>query len=213
MLTVACVWVQANVPYDVDYVFKLHSMVSRNLKRPFTFACITDKPLAKLPDRTEAWPVPRPRGMAGWWSKIELFNPARFGQGRILYLDLDVVVVGPLDDIVDYPATFALVPDAGTFQGRDGLKVVKKYNSSVMAWDAGTLSDIYTKWRPEVTRRLWGDQDWIGLARPNEQTMPLAWFPRLSQGRWDTQAKVVLAKKPKPHVAAQQWPWFKEWWR
>lgn len=41
--------------------------------------------------------VPLRHDWPGWWSKMELFRPDLTGD--ILYMDLDTVIVGPLDDI------------------------------------------------------------------------------------------------------------------
>lgn len=215
MITVCCVWVKANVPYDVEYVTKLHGMVSRHLSWRFRFVCLTDQPHA-LPvtiDRIEIVPYP---GVFGWWSKVELFNKAHYLSGRVLYLDLDTLVVSSLEPILDFDADFALVPHAGTFNGRDGLKVVKRFNSSVMVWDAGTQDHIYDNFVATKTpKRLWGDQDHIGEQCPFAATMPAEWFPRLSElgGQFvSPDAKVVLCKKPKNSVAAKTMPGFAEAW-
>lgn len=37
------------------------------------------------------------RGWPGWWSKLELFDPEL--RGDFLFMDIDTVIVGPLDDI------------------------------------------------------------------------------------------------------------------
>jgi hypothetical protein len=218
-LTVACVWVQGHVPYDVEYVARLASMVRRALARPYTFVCLTDQPRA-VPAGVTPLAVPSPRPLKGWWSKIELFRPARF-TGRVLFLDLDSLVVDALDPIVDYPAPFALVPHTGkpggTYeQGREGLTIVKRFNSSVMVWDAGTQTHLFTSWTPAVAGRLWGDQDHIGEQSRGAAAMPMAWFPRVSQitaGPVPADAKVVLCKKPKNVIAARQWPWVQEVWQ
>lgn len=42
--------------------------------------------------------IPLEHNWPGWWSKQELYRPDI--AGNILYLDLDTVIVGPLDDIV-----------------------------------------------------------------------------------------------------------------
>jgi hypothetical protein len=213
-LTVACVWVKANVPYSAEYVTKLHGMVRRHLARPFRFVCLTDRPAA-LPVWVDVITIEPHRGLFGWWSKIELFNQAHHFSGRMLYLDLDVLVVGDLDMIVDYPAEFALLPHAGTFNGKDGLAVVKRFNSSVMVWDAGTQNHVYDTWTPGVADILWGDQDHIGLQCPQAAIMPARWFPRLSDFRWPdvpVDAKVLLTKKPKNTVAAKTMPGFAEAW-
>jgi hypothetical protein len=213
MLTVACVWVNGHLPYKMEYVERLHGMTRRWMTRPFDFVCLTDQPhLFKSVVR--AIEIPNPNPLKGWWSKVELFAPGRF-TGRVLYLDLDTLIVNGLDDVIDYPAEFALAPHAGTFNGKGGLQVVKRFNSSVMVWDAGTQDHVYTGWTPAVAAMLWGDQDWIGTMAHTAKAMPARWFPRLSEldGREpSSDAKVVLVKKPKNEEAAKQFAWFKEAW-
>lgn len=211
-VTVACVWVQGHVPFSARYVVRLRNMVTQHLDRPHRFVCLTDRTRA-LPE-IETVGIPWANTLKGWWAKVELFRPGRFA-GRVLYLDLDTLVVDVLDAIVDYPAPAAFVPDAGTFQGKEGKAVVKRFNSSVMVWDAGTLDGLHARWTPSVAQRLWGDQDWAGEQVPDAATLPLEWFPRLSQCQDGPPAgaKVVLAKVPKNEVAAQRYPWFAERWR
>lgn len=213
-LTIACVWVQANVPYGSKYVTTLRSMVERHLSREHRFVCLTDRPYL-LPRTIETQEVAIPRGVPGWWAKVLLFNRQRTLGERVLYLDLDTVVVDQLEPIVDFPAPFALVPDAGTFRPRTAHRVIKRFNSSVMVWSAGSVESLYDNWNGSVTARLWGDQDWIGEQMPGAATMPIEWFPRLSELRGQpplTEAKVVLSKKPKNVEAALRWPWFREAW-
>lgn len=215
MLTVACVWVHANVAYDVEYIVRLNSMVSRHLTQPFRFVCLTDAPQS-VPAGIKAIRIHHPVGLFGWWAKIELFNSTHCFSGRMLYLDLDTLVVSSLEPIVDFHAPFALVPHAGTFNGKHGLSVVKKFNSSVMVWDAGTQDHIYHLWSRAIARSLWGDQDWIGVQCPDAAVMPAEWFPRLSDLDWPTyppQAKVVLCKKPKNADAAKTLKGFAEAWQ
>ena len=211
-LTVACVWVQGHVPFSARYVVRLRNMVARHLDRPHRFVCLTDRTLA-LPE-IETVGIRWANTLKGWWAKVELFKPGRF-DGRVLYLDLDTLIVDALDAIVDYQAPAAFVPDAGTFQGKEGKAVVKRFNSSVMVWDAGTLDVLYARWSSAVAHRLWGDQDWAGEQVPNAALMPLEWFPRLSQcpDGPPAGAKVILAKVPKNEIAAQRYPWFAERWR
>lgn len=217
MTTVVCVWVAGNVPFPSEYVFKLATMVRRHMDRPYRFVCLTDRPyLLRRQRQIETVQVPRPAGMPGWWSKLHAFSPRMPFKGRVLYLDLDTLVVQPLGPILDYPAPFALVPHAGDFNGRNGLAVVKRFNSSVMVWDGGQQSSLFTDWDRTVTKRLHGDQDWIGEQQPDAATMPLSWFPRLSNvqdGEISSEARVVLCKKPKNIEAARQWEWFRERWQ
>lgn len=215
MIMVTCVLVRGNVPFTPEYVVRLRSMIGRFIDRSFHMFCLTDQPKSMPRDVTPIVIKPR-AGMPGWWSKLELFNPANGLKGPGLYVDLDVLLVAPLRPIIEFPAGMALAPHAGSWEGRDGKVVVKRFNSSVIKVDDWCLHHhLYSDWSPAVADRLWGDQDWIGERAPYAQTMPLEWFPRLSEVKppWPRGTKVVLCKKPKNHDAVKQYPWFNEMWR
>ena len=214
MLTVACVWVNGHVPFTVEYVTKLHAMCHRWIDRQFRFVCLTDHP-EMMPSGVHPIVIASPGKLKGWWSKVELFNPNHNLTGRVLYLDLDTLIVNTLDAILDYPAEFALAPHAGTFNGKDGLQVVKRFNSSVMVWDAGTQDHVWKNWTPKIAQRLWGDQDHIGEQCPFAAAMPAEWVPRLSEfvwPNWPLTAKVLLCKRPKNAMAVKTLPRFAEAW-
>ncbi len=217
MTTVACVYVQGEYPYTVDYVWRLRAMVDRWIDRPYRFVCLTDRPWS-VPPEIDTVAVPKLPGFAPW-TKLELFNPLRGWTGRILYLDLDSLIVAPLAPILDYPSAFALTADPFKIGQRThdsyGRTIVRRFNSSVMVWNGGTVANLYTDWRPEVVERLSGDQDYIGERMPTADAMPRAWFPRLSEVRPGPpfgEAKIVLAKVPKNHIAEKELPWFAPLW-
>lgn len=215
-LIVACVLVQGNVPYTPEYVVRLRSMVKRNLARPFKFVCVTDNPNFVALD-VHKLVIRHDKKVPGWWAKMELFNPAhKLLQGPGIYLDLDTLIVKSLDPIADFRARTAFVPHAGTFEGRDGLQVIKRYNSSVMKLDFGSYGWLYGRYNVGVRRRLWGDQDFIGEQMPDEAKFPLEWFPRLSELNGfppKDEARVVLCKRPKNSVAAERLPWVRQVWQ
>lgn len=210
-LTVACVWVKGHVPFTADYVVKLRSMVARNLDMPHRFVCLTDRPSA-LPEDIETLPAACPVGLKAWWTKLRMFDGCL--SGRVLYLDLDTLVVGRLEPIVTYPSTFALIPHAGSFAPTTH-RIVPLYNSSVMVFEPAAYPDVWRHWNPGVARKLFGDQDWLGELLPDLDQMPLEWFPRLSELKHrkpKRSARVVLTKKPKTHIAATMYPWVREAW-
>jgi hypothetical protein len=225
-LTVCCVWVKGAYPYTAEYVVRLERMARRFIHQPFRFVCLTDQPTAiptieTVTIATPGDPVPAPT--RGIWSKVELFNPFHFWNrhgDRVLFLDLDVLVVADIDAIVSFPAPLALTEDALVLErahqdeDRYGRKLVRRFNSSVIVFDGGTQNAIFTQWTPQVAQRLSTDQDWIGEFATDAASMPLAWFPRISriQPPWPTTAKVVLVKKPKNHEAVDRWPWFEPAW-
>jgi hypothetical protein len=217
--TVTCVFVKGHVPFTVDYVTRLAAMVNRLMDRPYSFVCFTDRP-EQIPSHIRTIQIPNLRPLWGWWSKLECFNAAHGLTGRILYLDLDSLVVAPLAPILDYPSPFALIPNAGTFQGsvrRNGRRrLVPLYNSSCMVWDAGVNRKLFDKWTPSIAADLHGDQDHIAEMMPHLGQFPLAWFPRISELGNEPpgpEAKVVLVKKPKNEEAAKRWPWVDAAWK
>ena len=82
--------------YSVEYVYTLKRMVEVNLSMPHEFICITSQPMKGVNC------IEPECDYHGWWQKIGLFKPG-LATGASLYLDLDVVITGPLDDLVlDY---------------------------------------------------------------------------------------------------------------
>lgn len=215
-LTVACVLVQGEVAYTPEYVSRLRAMVTRWIDRPFEFACLTDQPWL-LPSDIRTVPIQKRPDCFAYWSKLELFNPARKWQGRVLYLDLDTLVVAPLQPIVDFPAEFALTDDpTGKARTKDafGRLIVRRFNSSVMVWNGGTQTHLYADWTSAHAVRLSGDQDFIAEQCPDAVGMRREWFPRLSEvaGPPFAHAKVILSKVPKNAEAVDRYPWFAPLW-
>lgn len=217
MITVASLFVRGEYPYTVEYVARLRAMVARWIDRPFRFVCLTDQPEA-MPAGVEPLPIRKLPG-AAFWTKLEVFNPARAWSGRVLFLDLDTLIVAPLAPIVDFQAPFAITDDPP----RPGLRtadrfrrqIVRRFNSSVMVWDGGTQTELYTRWTPAVVERLSGDQCWIGEQSQTAVGMPRAWFPRLSEVTappFAADVKVILSKYPKNHIAVEARPWFAPLW-
>lgn len=222
MTTVCCLLVRGHIKaYNAEYVKNLAKGVAKFMDRPYEFVCFTDQPNA-VKHIARPIVVKAPTGRNCWWAKLEAYNPAHQLTGRVLYLDLDTMVIGPLAPILDYPAAFALAPDgAPNFHGSHGLTLVKKFNGSVIVLDGGSQTDLYTKWSRAQMSRLWSDQDWIAEQAPHAQAMPIEWFPRLSAfapfssvaPEWPAAGKVLLTKKPKNHDAAKRYPWFAQQWR
>ena len=88
-----------------EYARKLFAGVDRHLEQPHTNYLLTDSPDLAPPGVIVCHtPLTREQG-PGWWGKMAIFHPDVLPQGdRALYLDLDNVVCGPLDKIVDVQA-------------------------------------------------------------------------------------------------------------
>ncbi|MEZ5646600.1 MAG: glycosyltransferase [Burkholderiaceae bacterium] len=105
--------------YGPEYVNKLHSMVRRNLHRPFRFVCLTDD-AAGIDPAIEVKPIPaigfdefdqrKPWTFAHGWLKLTSFAyPLHDLEGRTLFLDLDIVIVDSLDPFFDQAGDFIVI--------------------------------------------------------------------------------------------------------
>jgi len=90
--TVACV-LRASDTYTPEYVTRLYEGVRKHWSGDLDFVALTDTPINHPGVRDVSlahdWP--------GWWSKLELFRPDL--TGRLLYFDLDTMIVGSLGGI------------------------------------------------------------------------------------------------------------------
>jgi hypothetical protein len=160
MLTVACV-LKTGGEYTADHVIRLRAGVRRWLTVPFRFVCLTDLPMSDVNC------VLLRHGWPGWWSKIELMRPGVLS-GPVLYLDLDTLVVGPLDDMA-LGHRFTVLRNVWVD------KPHRRIGSGLMAWN-GDLSAIYETFAADparymaepATRDNLGDQGFIQRHSPVE---------------------------------------------
>ena len=101
--------------YGADYANRLYRMVKRNLTLNFRFVCFTDDN-SGLEAGIEAMPLPSldlPEGAPErGWNKLSTFEPDLAGlSGETLFLDLDVVIVGNIDDLFTIPGDFLIIRD------------------------------------------------------------------------------------------------------
>ncbi len=153
--------------YPAPYANRLRNMVRRHLKQPHEFVCLTDDP-SGLDAEIRAIPLPD-AGFKGFWNKISLFRTDLFEPGRtLLYLDVDLIIVGPLEFLLDGDADLTIIRAFGRESGA---------NSSVMRFKAGGLPHVYERFAADAeaivaSGRYHTDQDWI-----HEQVPGAAYFP------------------------------------
>ncbi|RYF62351.1 MAG: glycosyltransferase [Comamonadaceae bacterium] len=143
--------------YDAVYVNKLYAMARRHLSGEFRFVCLTDDDTG-IRAEVECFPIPRldirpeapgVRDMA--WRKLTTLSRDLtdvYGlRGPALFLDLDIVVVGSLDDFFTAPGEFVIIKDY-----RRPWRVTG--NSSVYRFTLGAHADVLEHFRTnEVTLR------------------------------------------------------------
>jgi hypothetical protein len=176
-VTVLCMkW---GAKYGPEYVNRLFGMAARHLTRPFQFVCLTDDaegvrgevtcaPIPELPPIRQT----KERG----WRKIACFSPelAALLSDVVLYLDLDVVVMGGLDPLFDHPGRFPMI--------RDWYHPLRRVgNSSVFRFRPAEQGDLFTAFctgRDTIVQRLRNEQEFLSErldARGELSFWPAAW--------------------------------------
>jgi len=144
--------------YGHEYVIKLRNMIARHCHVPYTFNCLTDDP--KPIEGVNNIVITNKGYPRGWWHKVHMFDPSLPLEGRILYMDLDVVVHKSIDKFCNvWLDDFIGIRDFN----RKFHPGYKHLNSSVMAWNARTQQKIFQRFieNPAHAQKLHGDQDWI----------------------------------------------------
>lgn len=225
MTVLDCACIIHGDKYDWIYVDRLYDMVRSHLTCDVRFHVFTESSRT-VPDHmikhclTE-WPgISGPR--KSWWYKMQLFDPSHIA-GRILYLDLDVVITGNLDWMQDLSEEYFWTIRDWRYLWRpywDGM------NSSVMLWDTRRFQQIWDEFRTQkiddVTKRYHGDQDYLDDAVQDHDRRFFpdnaikSWRWQIKDGGWDfktrtykdpasgstldAQTKIlVFHGKPKPH--------------
>ncbi|HKJ22029.1 MAG TPA: hypothetical protein VKA13_02990 [Gammaproteobacteria bacterium] len=208
--------------YSVDYANRLYSMVRRNLRGDLRFLCFTDDPAGLAPE-IEAHPLPpielpEPARWQGW-RKISLFqHPLADLSGDVLFLDLDIVITGSLDEFFDYhPGRFCIIEN-WTQLGK-GIG-----NTTAYRFVPGENTDIYERLMADTDRVLatyrasqqyvsacipdmvfWPSQWCMSFKYHLVPSFPMNWFvaPRLPRDA----RLIAFTGKPDPDEAAVgHWP-------
>lgn len=136
-----------------------------------------------------------------------LFSPNRF-EGRCLYLDLDSLVTGSLDELVE---------SKGIIHLRDWGWAKNDYGTGVMAFDGGEHGDIWREYSPIVPSIYRGDQDFV-TALGGWEALPAP--PVLCSYRYHCKGGVpegcavvsFHGEKDKPHLMPEN-HWTRRYWQ
>lgn len=142
--------------YPAHYVNVLFRSVGRHLSRPFRFLCITDDSSDLLPE-IETCGFPENPGIrqAKWPNVFMKLMITRDGfadlSGPTLFLDLDLIVLGSLDDLFDYhPGDYCIIHNWIERRKQLLRRRPPIGNSSVFRFDAGRSNEIHETFLREI---------------------------------------------------------------
>ena len=139
--------------YTQEHVEQLFDEFCKYAPEYMDFVCLSDEP--GVPGY-----YPLLKNYPGWWSKMEVFDQP----GPWLYVDLDTVLVGPIDDVVDVAKNnwFTVLRDFNPQQRLLGTGVMGHGNRE----DLHLISDRFARNPEHYMRqcrspRMWGDQGFV----------------------------------------------------
>lgn len=174
--------------YGPEYVNRLYAMARRHLQGEFRFICLTDN-TDGLRSEVECFVIPEldwqlyPNQPDRAWKKLATFSPDlqhKYGlHGTALFLDLDVVVVGALDDFFTQPGPFRIIHD----YARPWKKRRITGNSSVYRFEIGAHTDVldyFQKHVEQVQQQFRNEQAYLSDYLHKQAQLaywPEAWCP------------------------------------
>jgi len=171
--------------YGPEYVNRLYAMVRRNLGGDFNFVCLTDDAVGIRPE-VQCLPIPqlivdlKPGQKDHGWKKLTTFEADLHGlRGTALFIDLDVVIVGPLDAFFEQPGEFLIIHD----YARPWRKRRITGNSSVYRFELGKHPDVLAYFRgntEKVRAEHRNEQEYLSAFMHDKGVLaywPEAWCP------------------------------------
>jgi len=207
--TIACV-LKTGGDFNARYVTNLKSALDRNLTYPFRFVCLTDDLEVKGVDT-----IRLTNGHPGWWSKIELFRPGWISTERVLYFDLDTIILRNIDDLLELGGSFY-----GLQPWNRANRLAGNVASGIMSWKNGAYDFLYNEFNlTEIHRK--GDQAYISAAlrahgdtfTPLQEVVPgiYSYKREYRLGRHDDARIICFHGRPRVHEVEEHW--VKEAWR
>lgn len=151
--------------YSAQYVNVLYTACRAHISGKFRFVCLTDDAQGLLPD-VEVYPIPD-IGLDEWhyyngaWPKIVVFQHELYGlKGRALFIDLDSVICGSLDEMFEAPGPLVAI-DFQPWKNKPGGP---RTGTGVFAFDLGSLGWVVERLRDhrdEIVNKYTLEQDYL----------------------------------------------------
>ena len=186
--------------YPAEYVNVLYRACRHHITGDFRFVCLTNEPDDLLPE-VQVHPIPD-IGLDEWhyyngaWPKIGVFSHDLYGlQGRALFIDLDSVICGSLDDMFEVPGALVAM-DSQPWRGQPGPA---RTMSSVFSFDLGALGwvvDRLQSGRDAYVRQYGIEQDYLHGEVPDIAYWPQEWIVSF---KYHLRQPLILDRFRSPH--------------
>jgi len=171
--------------YPADYVNVLYNACRKATDKPFRFVCLTDDARGLI-EGIEAFDLPDiglrehyKRG--GGWQKFGLFKPEMHREigleGRILYIDLDMIVLRDLDAFFEREGAF-ITTDMGPRWGGHKPNARPETGTCMFAFDAHREGDMYHRFTAQQDRWIRDyslEQDVVAFLASDMDYWPDGW--------------------------------------
>lgn len=159
--------------YGPEYVNRLYKAVKRHTTLPVELHCFTDNS-HDVDHGVIIHPLPF-EGLSGWWNKLFLFSGQIGIPGRVLFIDLDTLITGNIDHILQIDEGFVVLRDFYTGYAKS-ITTNDAMGSGLMSFDVKAHTHIWESFIVNPTKNMQlvhphGDQKWVEL----QQTERLYW--------------------------------------
>jgi hypothetical protein len=139
-------------------------MIERNTTVPHKFVCFSDRELEGI--RT----VKLIPGYKGWWNKMQLFNTDFRLSNRVVYFDLDTLIVDNIDWLFEYDGMFMGIEDLGSVNAHQP-HLKGRLQSGVMSWDYNLNHSLWERFKyyQNESSRFRGDGEYLNHVIPKYQ--------------------------------------------
>lgn len=220
-ITVACLWwdLWCGSTWGQEYVERLRNMVRDNLSIPHRFVCFTDRPERIQERGIETLPMDVPNWQ---WNlrKMIVYRKDNGLSGRVLVLDLDLIILRSIDFLAEYNGEFCVLEDF-YYKGLPG--------GSISSFEAGTLQERFYDplvkdgfnigWRMHGSERYWYKEcgcyrnyvDYWQTLYPGK-IVSFKPKPNTRLAEVPEEASIVCFHgKPRPHEVTT--PWALKYWK
>ncbi len=208
--------------YGFEDVAKLRAGLRRHLKKAYRFLLLTE-PGRVLPHDIERHNIEDPEllEIKGCFARLRLFDPQwqkkKNIEGKIVSIDLDVVVTGKLNQIFERNESFVVL---GGANGKNPCP----FNGSIWMLDAGQHANLWYEFSLDAAKQIKfyqfpDDQGWFWHMLPNAATWQVgkqygiyAFEKPGWPGRLPSDAKLVVFPGWRSPKLFQSVPWINEHW-